>query len=276
MLRLHFGGGQLLTSSRQAFAGSGVGVGVKVLETRKPYDTRKAAFTLAEVLIVLGVVGVVAALTIPNLMAKYQEKQFVTSWKRVYSLLNQAYKMAELEYGGYEGWTKTSEVLHNNFLPYLKIILDCNPNSNKKICNQYRPIKVLSHEVCKGTANCIGYQILANSTHKHYYVQLMSGEYLYFTKESHGVEFTVDLNGPAGPNTMGKDVHIYTMRAKTLPNNTTVYTVEPGVSWALTYSYCDKNNSTVWTPGSDCGVWIKKHGNMDYLHMTSDEIRAKW
>ena len=33
------------------------------------------AFTLAEVLITLGIIGIVAAMTIPNLMTKYYEKQ---------------------------------------------------------------------------------------------------------------------------------------------------------------------------------------------------------
>lgn len=40
------------------------------------------AFTLAEVLITLGIIGVVAALTIPSLIAEYKEKQIVTRVKK--------------------------------------------------------------------------------------------------------------------------------------------------------------------------------------------------
>ena len=36
------------------------------------------AFTLAEILITLGIIGVVAAMTIPTLITNYQKKQTVT------------------------------------------------------------------------------------------------------------------------------------------------------------------------------------------------------
>ena len=44
---------------------------------------RKSAFTLAEVLITLGVIGVVAALTLPTLIANYQKKNLVTQLKKI-------------------------------------------------------------------------------------------------------------------------------------------------------------------------------------------------
>jgi len=50
------------------------------------------AFTLAEVLITLGIIGVVAAMTIPNLMAKISEKRYQASYRKAYSTLNQALK----------------------------------------------------------------------------------------------------------------------------------------------------------------------------------------
>ena len=49
-----------------------------------------SAFTLAEVLITLGVIGVVAALTLPNLIANYKEKVFVASAKKSYSTIMNA------------------------------------------------------------------------------------------------------------------------------------------------------------------------------------------
>ncbi len=42
----------------------------------------RAAFTLTEVLITLGIIGVVAALTLPTLIADYQEKVLITSAKK--------------------------------------------------------------------------------------------------------------------------------------------------------------------------------------------------
>ena len=52
--------------------------------------SRRVAFTLAEVLITLGIIGVVAALTIPNLIAKYQKHEGIIGYKKMLSTLNQA------------------------------------------------------------------------------------------------------------------------------------------------------------------------------------------
>ncbi|MBQ8458693.1 type II secretion system protein [bacterium] len=58
-----------------------------------------AGFTLAEVLITLGVIGVVAALTIPTLIANIRSKQFSTGFKKTVSTLNQAVRMNNAQYG---------------------------------------------------------------------------------------------------------------------------------------------------------------------------------
>ena len=50
----------------------------------------KAAFTLAEVLITLGIIGVVAAMTMPTIVANYQSKMFATKLKHAHSLLQNA------------------------------------------------------------------------------------------------------------------------------------------------------------------------------------------
>ncbi len=68
------------------------------------------AFTLAEVLITLGIIGVVAALTLPTLITSYREKQRVSQLKKTYSALQQAFTMAQEKHGEYQYWelTKTS------------------------------------------------------------------------------------------------------------------------------------------------------------------------
>ncbi len=50
---------------------------------------KKRAFTLAEVLITLGIIGVVAAMTLPSLIANYQHKVLETQFKKAYSILYQ-------------------------------------------------------------------------------------------------------------------------------------------------------------------------------------------
>lgn len=55
---------------------------------------KKIGFTLAEVLITLGIIGVVAALTIPTLVNNYQKKTYVTGLQRAYAQLQQVFKLA--------------------------------------------------------------------------------------------------------------------------------------------------------------------------------------
>ena len=64
----------------------------------------RGAFTLAEVLITLGIIGVVAALTIPTLMANHRKQVVETSLEKFYSTMNQAIKMAEVDYGDVRQW----------------------------------------------------------------------------------------------------------------------------------------------------------------------------
>ena len=64
----------------------------------------KKGFALAEVLITLGIIGIVAAMTLPALVQKNQEKVTVTKLKKVYSILSQAYQFAVNDYGTPDLW----------------------------------------------------------------------------------------------------------------------------------------------------------------------------
>ena len=62
-------------------------------------QSRRVAFTLAEVLITLGIIGVVAAITIPTLIAKYQLKEGTVALKKAISVLNQAAAKTVVDFG---------------------------------------------------------------------------------------------------------------------------------------------------------------------------------
>ena len=64
----------------------------------------KKGFTLAEVLITIGIIGVVAALTLPPLIQDYREQATVTRVKKFYSVFSQAYAMAVQENGTIDNW----------------------------------------------------------------------------------------------------------------------------------------------------------------------------
>lgn len=89
----------------------------------------KPAFTLAEVLITLGIIGVVAAMTIPTLMTNYAKKRTETQLVKFYSMMNQTLRMSVAENGEPDGWITRNkmytyeenvEFLKTYISPYLK------------------------------------------------------------------------------------------------------------------------------------------------------------
>ena len=60
---------------------------------------KKAAFTLAEVLITLGIIGVVAALTLPTVINKAQSMILKNQFKKAYSTFYNAMKLVQVQNG---------------------------------------------------------------------------------------------------------------------------------------------------------------------------------
>ena len=65
-------------------------------------------FTLAEVLITLGIIGVVASLTIPSLIQNIKKSESTARIKKFYSIMSQAVLMSENENGSSKEWTKAA------------------------------------------------------------------------------------------------------------------------------------------------------------------------
>lgn len=76
---------------------------------------KKNGFTLAEVLITLGIIGVVAALTIPTLISNYQKKEVPIRLQKMYNTLWGAISQAEIENGSSEFWTFNDDTEAKNF-----------------------------------------------------------------------------------------------------------------------------------------------------------------
>jgi len=64
------------------------------------YIYKKQGFTLAEVLITLGIIGVVAALTMPSLIQNYKKKEYSVRLKKFNSVMANALRLSEYENGG--------------------------------------------------------------------------------------------------------------------------------------------------------------------------------
>lgn len=74
------------------------------------FSKTNQAFTLAEVLVTLGIIGVVAALTIPVLTQNYKKRVVETRLQKFYSTINQVINLAEIDYGLREDWYNLNNV----------------------------------------------------------------------------------------------------------------------------------------------------------------------
>ncbi len=68
------------------------------------FSRKVAAFTLAEALITLGIIGIIATLTMPALIQNYQRHVIEVRLKKFYSTFNQAILSAETQYGDKKNW----------------------------------------------------------------------------------------------------------------------------------------------------------------------------
>ena len=92
-------------------------------------SSKHKGFTLAEVLVTLGIIGVVAAMPMPSLIANHNEKQTVVQLKKVYATLSNAYVSVLNEYGAPADWglpSRDNNESHDMFMAkfdnYLKYI----------------------------------------------------------------------------------------------------------------------------------------------------------
>lgn len=67
----------------------------------QPVDNRNLGFTLAEVLVTLGIIGVVAALTMPTLVSNHKKAVLKSQFKKAFSTISQAYDAAAVSLGYY-------------------------------------------------------------------------------------------------------------------------------------------------------------------------------
>ena len=111
----------------------------------------KKGFTLAEVLITLGIIGVVAAMTMPTVLSNYRKSQVVNGLKKNLALFSQAFQMAEAKHGFSNDWPTcnvdsdiecTKEFFENYLAPELKVIKTCIPVSEE--C--WKPPKTVNGE----------------------------------------------------------------------------------------------------------------------------------
>ncbi len=148
-------------------------------------------FTLAEVLITLGIIGVVAAMTLP-VLEHHQKVTTVAKLKEVYGVLSQARLLTEHEWGSFNSQLPSEQFFKTYFAPHLKIINECR-----------------NRQECYGAAvphTIGGKQVAAVPA---YVVTIMNGAYVGTMPSAGGTIFYVDINGKAQPNLSGRDIFYF-------------------------------------------------------------------
>ena len=166
-------------------------------------------FTLAEVLITLGIIGIVAALTIPTLLHKIQNKQLQVGFKTAYSILSQAvvYLAAENGPGLKSYYTKydqdnggyyNAEQLYNLFYnsSHIKVIGKCEyPDKIRNYNNTadaYTSMTAAGKEVIENAmANGMCVNLLVNGSN---------------------INLAIDTNGIKKPNRLGYDIFYFSIK----------------------------------------------------------------
>ena len=172
---------------------------------------KKRAFTLAEVLITLGIIGVVAAMTLPNLITEYQKKQTAVQLKKAYSTFAQALVLSQYENGDSSEWKLTDSsssydenlaYFNNYWKPYLKIIKVCKTmeECGYDIKNYATLVDKSNFSVYGQRDNLPGF-IYGDGTYA--YIRPFS----YNTTNIPNLQLlSIDINGPKKPNVIGRDV----------------------------------------------------------------------
>ncbi|MBQ8459943.1 type II secretion system protein [bacterium] len=165
------------------------------------------AFTLAEILITIGIIGVVSALTIPNLITNYQKRQTAEQLKKVYATIVNAVKLSEIDNDDMSGWNYPEGLSANRdweiaakfikqyYQPYLKgSTLYKFSDLQASYGEDWNRLKNMP-----GVSNAL---VLADGTMLSFffnYVQSSNGGYIWLF---------VDLNGAQRPNKVGRDIFV--------------------------------------------------------------------
>ena len=200
----------------------------------------QVAFTLAETLIVIGILGVVAALTLPNLNHATGDKERIAKVNKIYSALNDAFDRAQAVYGPYDEWfinvnrwdsALMSKRFGDRLTEFMKVSKNCKTDSSKD-CSIYSGSGSYRFELADGT-----------------------GVSIYCYEVTAYVSIRVDIDGKKGKNYDGDDQFtFYVSESKPSVN---LNNIEWSSSGTI-FNYSARR-------GGAAARWIIDYGNMDYL-----------
>lgn len=245
--------------------------------------TKLLAFTLAETLIVMGIIGVVAALTIPNLNSSTADKEKVAKLKKVYSNLNDAIGRSEAVYGNMSEWqwsNSNGPASSNDAQMFAERIGDFLKTS--KTCGLALGAGCLSRTAkwLNGTSWSGNDGVTDNVTGLYKYI-LADGSSLAVRATSYWLAIYVDIDGPnKGSSTLGKDLFDFWIFS---PNSSAMGSqIASTHSWQLLTAspaggntmLIDKTDlSSNFSSGLGLATWVLQNDNMDYLKATNGKCK---
>jgi prepilin-type N-terminal cleavage/methylation domain-containing protein len=159
----------------------------------------KKGFTLAEVLITLVIIGVIASMTIPTLMNSTNSQEFKVGLKKAISALNQAmslnYALENTKVGSSSDLQSASDVVTNLFQKRMSVISTAT-NGTAFATDTTSHVTPTSGQLFY-TADGMRYAIAVSST----------GTYDPTADEMYYGYVMIDVNGDKGPNTMCTDAN---------------------------------------------------------------------
>lgn len=179
---------------------------------------RKGAFTLAEVLITLGIIGVVAALTLPSLIQKYQDQVLENQLKKMYSTISQGVQKAMADDGvsnfgdtewfqacmSPEGGSNACVQMVKKYFNVVAVKTDRKEYYDNVIQVKYMDgRRVYSRDKSKRWPPSVPFGGYIDSP---IYVLVDGSEFRFEASKFNFARFSIDTNGEKGPNTSGLDV----------------------------------------------------------------------
>ena len=218
----------------------------------------KKAFTLAEVLITLGIIGIVAAMTMPTLIANYKTKEIVGKLKKLQSSMSQAALMAVNEYGAIDTWgiikddKESAHLVGTRLKPYLKLLDDCGTETSESYTGQWHLLNgVFQSKVTDFSLDC------------YYKLRLADGSEIFIRPTNNGANIMVDINGKHVPNVLGKDIFFFGLKENGKCSAAGAGLDPKGSGWAT----CNPKKGEGW----NCTGRVVYKENMDYLKC-ADEL----
>ena len=177
--------------------------------------SRLAAFTLAEVLITLGIIGVVAAMTMPTLINNINKKHWITGYKKAFSELSQIHQLLNSETGGsYMAECNDFDdvCLKNLFAEKMKVVEYCKENVPNKCQESSTYLNGKTRGINQSTevnapwptiVTASGYSVKFRF-HGNDCSEFIEG---YSQKLPTCGWMQIDVNGLKRPNVVGKDIY---------------------------------------------------------------------